>query len=350
MTQITFNLSLSVILDILSISTAIMLGLLFMTSKTNNRKANFFVGLFLWALSIEVLGAFIDIVESIEKEVFQTSLFTIVFLLLYVNQTLNKKSTMPFLFLFIPGILINFISFEHPFLRYFEYVFNISLLIFILKTVHKHKENVVDFYSNIENKTLSWIKTIIYIFLFFHVLWIIEDIVGLQNEEWTMYFAYTSNVLTFFVIYWIGYNGFSQPEMFMSSLFLSNEKEETFIEVNTSKTATQFLEISKVIQQQQIFTKTDLTLRSLSTQLNIKEKELSKLINNHTQNNFYYFINKFRVAEFKKLLSSPKAKKLSLLGLAEEAGFSSKSTFYSAFKNAEGITPKQYQNQLKKSE
>ena len=74
------------------------------------------------------------------------------------------------------------------------------------------------------------------------------------------------------------------------------------------------------------------------------------MINTHTQNNFYHFTNQFRVEEFKKLLLSTKAKQLSLLGLAEEAGFYSKSIFYTVFKDAEGITPKQYQNQLKKSE
>ena len=74
------------------------------------------------------------------------------------------------------------------------------------------------------------------------------------------------------------------------------------------------------------------------------------MINTYTQNNFYHFTNQFRVKEFKKLLLSTKAKQLSLLGLAEEAGFYSKSIFYTVFKDAEGITPKQYQNQLKKSE
>ena len=74
------------------------------------------------------------------------------------------------------------------------------------------------------------------------------------------------------------------------------------------------------------------------------------MINEHSKTNFYQFINGFRVSEFKMLMQSPKAQQLSILGLAEEAGFSSKSTFYTAFKAVEGVTPKQYELSLKKSE
>ncbi|MBL4643875.1 MAG: AraC family transcriptional regulator [Flavobacteriaceae bacterium] len=344
MTQITVEVSLPVILDILSISTSLMLGLLFIASKTTNRKANVILGLFLWSLALEVFSSLINGLTEVSFQVLESSLFTIPFLFIYINQTLNKKIKWVYLLLFIPGILSNISS-----LHLFEYVFNISLLVYILYIVKKHFKKVKDYYSDIENKTLSWIKTIVYIFLFFHLLWIIEDLVGLQNEALIEYFVDASNILTFFMIYWIGYNGFSQPEIFKTSLFLSKEKKET-ITNNTSETKKQFLEITTIILDDKLFTDTDLNLFSLSIKLNLKEKELSKLINRHTNNNFYHFINQLRVNEFKKLLSSSKAKRLSLLGLAEEAGFYSKSTFYTAFKNLEGLTPKQFQNQLKKSE
>ncbi|WP_422089757.1 helix-turn-helix domain-containing protein [Tenacibaculum ovolyticum] len=350
MEQEVLDFNLLTILDVLSIATAFMLGLLFMTSKTNNRKANVFLGMFLWCLSIEVLDSFIQIIDNLEVNLLQTSLFTIPFLFLYINQTLNKKNTWYFLLFFVPGIFLNSISYDVDAFKYFEYLFNIIILFYVLRVLKKHKDKINDFYSEIENKTLSWIKAIVYVFLFFHLLWIVEDLVGLQNEEFIQYFAYASNILTFFMIYWIGYNGFSQSEMFISSLFLVKEKEEEISEIGISETSTQFLEISAAIQQRKLFTKPNLNLRSLSVELNIKEKDLSRLINLHTQNNFYHFINQFKVDEFKNLLLSEKARKLSLLGVAEEAGFYSKSTFYKVFKAAEGMTPKQYQNLLKKSE
>lgn len=349
MTQITVEVSLSVILDILSISTSLMLGLLFITSKTNNRKANVFIGLFLLSLSIEIFEVFLQSVKNIEIKVIRTSLFTIPFLFFYVNQTLNKKITWVFIFLFIPGFLLNVYAVHISIFNYLEYTFNICLLVFILKTLKIHQKKIGDYYSDIEHKTLSWLKAIVFIFLSFHAFWIFEDFIGLQNEDWAQWFPMTSTIFTFFMIFWIGYNGFSQPEIFTLAIFQLENKELNLAEI-TSEGVLQFESISEAILQEKYFTNPNLNLRTLSIHLNLKEKELSRLINLHTEKNFYHFINQFRVNEFKKLLTQPKAKQLTLLGLAEDAGFSSKSTFYTAFKNLEGLTPKRFQNQLKKSE
>ena len=84
-------------------------------------------------------------------------------------------------------------------------------------------------------------------------------------------------------------------------------------------------------------------------ELELKEKELSRLINIHEKMNFYQFINEFRIEKFKKLIQSPDSQKYSIMGLAKKAGFNSKSTFYTAFKSIEGTTPSQYQKEINKS-
>lgn len=335
------DFSLQALLDILSISTAFMLGLLFITSKSKNKRANLFLGLFLWSLCLEVLDSFSPSIENYHFVIPQTALFTIPLLFIYITQTMNRKFHWFYLLLLLPGILNNIF----PIQNYFEYLFNITILFIVLKFLKSHQIQVGNFYSDLENKTLSWIKFIIFSFLFFHLLWIVEDLVGIQNEDITRYFADFSNLLTFLMIYWIGYNGFSQSEIFTVQQFQSHQKNDTDIQISKK-----FVEISEIILTEKIFTDTGLTLKILSIHLNLKEKELSSIINKSTKKNFYHFINQFRIDEFKRLLSSPRAKQLSILGLAQEAGFSSKSTFYTAFKNIEGITPKEYQNRLKKSE
>ncbi len=342
--EIVFDFSFSSVLDILSISTAFVLGLLFISSKTKNRRANVFLGVFLWSLSLEVLGSFLESVQGISFTVPNTTLFTIPFLLLYVRKSLNLPINFYYLLLFIPGMVINF----YPIGHFIEYLFNIPILVYVLMMLKTHRSLLGDYFSALENKTLEWIKTIIFIFLFFHLLWIVEDIVGFQNENIGGYFAITSTILTFFMIYWIGYNGFTQPEIFSSLQFQMTTPEETALTIEEYQEDNQrFFEMSATIVERGLFKDPNLDLRSLSDQLEMKEKEVSRLIKSNTQKNFYHYINQFRIEDFKKLLTSPKASQLSLLGLAMEAGFSSKSTFYSVFKNTEGITPKQYQNQLK---
>lgn len=344
------------VLDILSIATASALGLLFFTVKSDNKKANVFLGLFLWSLGIEIFHALAQNF-SIELHRLPHSLwFTIPFLMLYVNQTINKENKMRYLFLFIPGLIVNLMLFferEMDSLLFFEYLFNIGVLFFILGLLKRHKENVSDYYSDLEYKTLSWIKAIVFIFLGFHILWIIEDFIGLQNEIYAEYFAEISAILTFFMVYWIGYNGFSQPEIFRTKQFFIHEKAKKIInkisEI-TEKSKEEFEVLKARIETEKLFSNPDLNLQSLADIVHVKEKQLSKLINQHSKTNFYQFVNGFRVNEFKKLLQSPKASQLSILGLAQEAGFASKSTFYTAIKSLEGMTPKEYESSLNKSE
>lgn len=351
------ELSLISIIDILSVSTALMLGFLFFTVKSDNKSANFFLGLFLWSLMIEILET---VSQGFSEELniggLSTVLFTIPFLLLYVNQTVNNTLKKWYVLLFVPGVLINvfdYLGVEMEIFVFFDYLFNISILFYILKILKEHKDNVSHFYSDLEHKTLSWIKTIAYIYLGFHFLWIIEDIVSIQNEDIIEYFADLSSILTFFMVYWIGYNGFSQSEIFKRKLFVVIEKEEISekqTNIAFDKREKEFIRLKEIIAKEKLYVNRELNLRNLSEALEIKERELSKLINEHSKTNFYQFINGFRVSEFKKLLNSPKAKQLSILGLSEEAGFSSKSTFYAAFKAVEGVTPKQYEMSLKKSD
>ncbi|WP_299272231.1 AraC family transcriptional regulator [uncultured Psychroserpens sp.] len=352
--QIEF--SFSSVVDILSIATAFMLGLLFLTIKSKNKRANIFLCLFLWSLTVEVYNAFSHNFTETITPVLETTLFTILFLILYVNLTINNTFKKWFLVLFIPGILLNIVFFfnnEMDDFRPLEYLFNIGLLLYILKILKQHKNHVTNYYSDLEHKTLSWIKAIVFVFLGFHVFWITEDIIAFQNEDIATHFALLSSILTLFMIYWIGYNGFSQSEIFKNKLFTTTEEiiqVKNEIAPSSDETNDKFEKLKEKIISDKLFTNTELNLRSLSESLGVKEKELSSLINTHAKTNFYQFINHFRVDEFKRLLQSPKAKQLSILGLAQEAGFKSKSTFYTAFKSIEGMTPKAFELSLKMSE
>lgn len=351
MKQITLDLNILVLVDILSIATACMLGFLFITLKSDNRKANLFLGLFLWSLTFEIIDTFLANTNLLERKfhVIQTSLLTIPLLFLYLKTTLNQKVSYMVVVLFIPFFVTNIFHISEEPQKYFGYLFHSTLLIYMLWILKRHQKNLVHYYANLAQKTFAWLQTIICVFLFFNLLWIIEDVVGFQNESLAQYFAYTSTILTFLMVYWMGYNGFSQSVIFTLPPFSLEEKTTTSTAL-IADTLPQFENLVATIKKQKIYLDPTLDLRTLSLKVAIKERELSKLIKQHTDHNFYHFINQFRVDQFKHLLTSKKAKQLSILGMAEEAGFASKSTFYTAFKKLTGLTPKQYQNHLKKSE
>jgi AraC-like DNA-binding protein len=349
------ELSLFTIIEILSFTFALMLALLFVFSAQNNKKANLYLGLFLLSLSVEVLLGLSESIEYVELLLPQTALFTLPFLFFYIHQSINKRIEPWHYLLFFPGLLVNgcVFFFHQYFLPVFiEYIFGVIVLIIVLKVLAQHSKKVDNFYSDLENKTLHWIKLIVYIYFGFYFFWILEDLVTIQHENIVVYFAQTSTVLTFFMVLWIGHKGFSQNEIFMRDhLFDPNgfsdlKKARTIAGDFSTKDKMRFKKMCEEIGKRRLFTDPKLNLRILSQSLKLNEKEVSRLINQHTNNNFYQFINQFRVDEFKVLLASPKARQLSISGLAEEAGFNSKSTFYTAFKALEGITPKQYELSL----
>lgn len=88
-----------------------------------------------------------------------------------------------------------------------------------------------------------------------------------------------------------------------------------------------------------------LSLRSLASQIEMHPNQLSWLLNDRLGKNFNEFINDYRIAHFKGLAIDPSNGHISLIGLAFESGFNSKTVFNSYFKKVEGITPSAFLKQ-----
>ena len=84
--------------------------------------------------------------------------------------------------------------------------------------------------------------------------------------------------------------------------------------------------------------------------LGISKSYLSALINQTTNKNFYHFVNSYRTEHLVNLLKEKKNKEFTILSLAYDSGFNSKSTFQSFFKKNKGVTPSQFIKALDRSE
>ncbi|MCR9171110.1 MAG: helix-turn-helix domain-containing protein [bacterium] len=83
-----------------------------------------------------------------------------------------------------------------------------------------------------------------------------------------------------------------------------------------------------------------LNLRTLAEQIDIHPNKLSWLINEMQEQNFNQFINNYRIAHFKKIALDPQNSQFSILGLAYDSGFNSKTVFNTYFKKSTGLSPK----------
>jgi AraC-like DNA-binding protein len=86
----------------------------------------------------------------------------------------------------------------------------------------------------------------------------------------------------------------------------------------------------------------DLTLQKLADRLSIPVNHLSQIINERLGQNFFDFINSYRVKEAQELLVDAAKKHYTVIAIAEEVGFSSKSAFNAVFKKHVNMTPSEF--------
>ncbi|MEM9935686.1 MAG: helix-turn-helix domain-containing protein [Bacteroidota bacterium] len=109
--------------------------------------------------------------------------------------------------------------------------------------------------------------------------------------------------------------------------------------LNEEEMAAKKEELLQLLTHDKPYTDNSLTLASLAEQIGWPINQLSIIINESLHTNFNDLINKHRVDAFKLKVLEPDSQKYSILGLAKEAGFSSKASFYRAFKRETGLTP-----------
>jgi AraC-like DNA-binding protein len=104
--------------------------------------------------------------------------------------------------------------------------------------------------------------------------------------------------------------------------------------------------LKKYMEHQKAYLDSELRIGSLSKQLDIPVNHLSQAINQQLQQNFFEFVNTYRVSEARQIIESPRTPKLNLLNIAIEAGFNNKTTFLNAFRKTFQMSPSEYKKSL----
>ena len=85
-----------------------------------------------------------------------------------------------------------------------------------------------------------------------------------------------------------------------------------------------------------------LTLSDLAESIDITTHQLSQLLNEHIGENFYDYVNSFRLEYFLRQMQESRSRKYTLLSVAYDCGFNSKTTFNTYFKKIKGKSPSEY--------
>jgi AraC-like DNA-binding protein len=216
----------------------------------------------------------------------------------------------------------------------------------IVKLTHNFKMKAEQELTNIEKVDLSWIKTFLFAFVLVFALLatMFAGIIHQLNIDWL---SKTVSVVFSIAIFVLGYKGIFQQSIF--SNIESIENAETVVpEINKTRSIDEQLKknLLDYMDEKKPYCEPELTLTSLAKQLNMGRNQLSEIINASMGCNFYDFINRYRVEEVKTMLTHPSGKNFTILAIAFDAGFPSKSTFNTIFKKFTGLTPSEYRKGL----
>jgi len=106
--------------------------------------------------------------------------------------------------------------------------------------------------------------------------------------------------------------------------------------------------LKKAVQNGRYYQDPEISLVSLAEKLGLTTHELSRIVNMVLKKSFNDFINEYRVAEAARKMQDPTYDHITLLGIAFESGFNSKSTFNRAFRQMTGKSAAEYKSELKK--
>ncbi|MFD2903775.1 helix-turn-helix domain-containing protein [Sphingobacterium anhuiense] len=275
----------------------------------------------------------------------------------YVSPSLNKKEWFLHFVPFLLFLLFSFVylmpqlfnqQYDLPILppwigfiiRYFFFVQMIYYWIACFSLLRRHQRNLKMLASFTDNIDLKWLSYLLLSVLFM----ILIRIVSMSNVNVTYY----SPILYFLGIIILAYATLTQKSIYALETYQPAEKEEMIPKKisNERLTTEQVEELQSVLTRktvgEKLYLDPSLTLSVLSGKIGISTHELSYILNNGLGKNFYQFINELRTEEAKSLLLSEDTKHLDMFGVAIRAGFNSKTTFYTTFKKATGLTPKEY--------
>jgi len=152
-------------------------------------------------------------------------------------------------------------------------------------------------------------------------------------------FYLTQFVLPLFA-YWLGITAYMRKR----------SRPGVVIQLKADKTDKVFTDsgqlglIGELMQTRKLFLNPDLSLADLAAETGMTPNAVSLCLNAGFGKSFSDFVNGYRIGEVKRRLQAGDTARLTLLGIAYESGFNSKTTFNRVFKEATGMPPKTYKN------
>lgn len=370
----------------IAIFQGIILGLIILKSSVFNSNSNKYLAYLLFTLSIilltyvfEIEDAFtsyplLHIIDNIVWP-FLLPVFLFLFITNRIDHTIKSKQKIYLYFIpFVYSAVLNIINdLDHvagiynipksgiaviTILGLVQLFLAITFIPFLLIYSYFMIRHLKD---SQEKKWIITLFTIVSLLLF---SWLITCLAGLFLE-YDISFALSVLALSVtFIIHWTAYVGiykyklakntnavynFLNTDLALSYSNLQVVENNTPEEYRESITADNlyFQKLELLCKEQHIYTDSTLNREKVAEKLDISAGYVSLIVNTITGDNFANYINQYRVEAVKEMISNSEYDNYNLLAMGLESGFTSKTTFYKAFKKITGQTPNEYKNTRK---
>ena len=342
----------------------VLMSFLKITQTSNeNKKGNIYFGIFglLWASfwldelilpdNLVIEGLPFIVLKFIQ---FLTPLVFYISILFYTIPSF-KYRIKDFSYFILPIIFLLLLVLK-PTLE--AHIFSILYLILFLgqglfyiykgyQRVNKHQKDIELFSSEKESIDLNWIKYIIYSFFGCTILLILINLFG-PIDSLNIYL----NLFFLAVVYFVSYYSIKQKEIYPKGLNVnvtlggnSNYSLNPGVKIklmSDHEMAEVKARLLMLMETEEPYLDSELNLVKLSEKLQVSSHHLSYVLNNGLHENFFNFINSYRVSKAKSYLTNPQYDYLTIVAIGFQAGFNSKTAFNTTFKKMTSFTPTAY--------
>lgn len=218
-----------------------------------------------------------------------------------------------------------------------------------LYKLKKHRRNIGNIFSNTEKIKLNWLRYLTYGLA---AVWCAVAFLG-------DFYIFASAVV---FVFFIGFMGIRQAQIFSAEEEKIVAQPETVTPkamqaeepvkygksgLNDELLARIYRDLNVLMDEKKVYKESNISLSVLAKLIHTQPNYLSQTINEKTGGNFYNYINNLRIEEFKRLIMLSQNKNETILSVAYDCGFNSKSSFHKYFKQSTGQTPSQYINASK---
>jgi AraC-like DNA-binding protein len=212
----------------------------------------------------------------------------------------------------------------------------LGISVFVLRS---YRARISNAYSSLGKLSLSWLHSIVG---GFGLIWVIGAAnymaaIGTRRGAPFLVLSITNMLISFGMASVIVFRGLKQPEIFSGI----EEKPKYERSPLTEEESDRLLaSLKDFMEEKKPYLVAGLSISELAKELGCPPRALSQVINSRMRKNFVDFINSYRVEEAKKLLSISGSNGKTVLEIAYESGFNSKSVFNKAFRKHVGAPPK----------